>query len=356
MNYRKAVMLQEESIATAGTKVIDFKLKDVISRINIKPKCISTSGTPTAHPATVISKIEIVDGSDVLLSLTGKQARALDFYSQGKPPVDIISYVNDVDLVPMMHLNFGRWLWDTDLAFDPTRFNNPQLKITHNLAAGGIAPDSGTLEVVADCFDEKKPSPVGWLMPKEYYSYTPAASAYEYIDLPTDYPLRMLLLQYLYAGHHLTDGINEIRLSEENDKRIPIDDVTKDLIKYIMNQWGKYEENIVAVTSTGYVTHYATPTYEMHCFGTSSEATENAVYFGEAYGGTFSIKAAGAGLIRLRVSGYLPHGVMAIPFGDILDPSDYYDVTKLGSLELRLKASSSVGGTAQVITEQLRRY
>jgi len=356
MNYRKAVMLTSESIATAGTKVLDFKLKDIISRIMIQTKCMNTSGTPTAHPATIVSKIEIVDGSDVLWSLTGKQCSALNFYATGKPAVDAVAYVNDINNWTVFNINFGRWLHDEELAFDPTRFNNPQLKITHNLAAGGIAPDAGTLEVVADVFDEIKPTPAGWLMAKEYHSYTPEASAYKYIDMPTDYPLRALFLQYLYGGQAPHNGIYEIRLSEENDKRIPIDDLTWDLLKYILDEYGRYEEDVVATTSTSSVTHYVTPTYLTHLFGNDNIAADSYVFFGQSFGGTVGIDASAAGVVRFRASGYCPHGVMPIPFGDKWMPEKWYDVTKLGSLELRLKADATVGGTAQVITEQLRRY
>jgi len=356
MNYRKAVMLTAESIAVAGTRTLEFKLKDIISRIQIQPKCTSSNTTPTAHPASIISKIEIIDGSDVLWSLTGKQCAALNFYSTGKPAVDLITYVNDVDCVPMMNINFGRWLWDEDMAFDPTRFNNPQLKITHNLAAGGLAPDSGTLEVVADVFDEIKPSPQGWLMAKEYHNYTPDAGTYKYIDLPTDYPLRMLLLQYLYDGQAPINGINEIKLSEENDKKIPIDDRTSDILKYTLDEFGTYEENIVATVTASNVTHFVAPTYLTHCFGNPELGTAAYMNFGQSYGGTVNLIGSGTTPARFRASGYCPHGVMAIPFGDKWEPSKWYDVTKLGSLELRLKAGSTVGGTAQVITEQPRRY
>jgi hypothetical protein len=356
MNYRKATMLTAESIASAGVKTLDFKIKDIMSRIMIQTKCMNTSGTPTAHPASVVSKIEIVDGSDVLWSLTGKQASALNFYSNGRPAVDAVTYVNDINQWQVFNINFGRWLFDEDLAFDPTRFNNPQLKITHNLAAGGIAPDAGTLEIVAEVFDELKPAPVGWLMAKEYHSYTPEASAYKYIDMPTDYPLRAMYLQYLYGGQAPQNGIYEVKLSEDNDKKIPFDDLTYDLLKYNLDQFGRYEEDIVATTSTSPVTHYVTPSYLTHIFGNDNIATNSYVFFGQSYGGTVTIDASAAGVVRARASGYCPHGVMPFMFGDKWMPEKWYDVTKLGSLELRLKADATVGGTAQVITEQLRRY
>jgi len=358
MNYRKAIMLTSEACDSAGTKVIDFKGKEIISRIRIQLQLTNNGNTPTAHPAAAISKIELVDGSNVLWSLSGRQCQALNFYGQEKQSVDLINYVDNEMSVPMMNINFGRWLWDEELAFDPTRFNNPQLKITYTLASGGSAPDAGTLEVVADIFDEIKPSPIGWLMAKEYFSYTLVASAKKYIDMPTDYPLRMLMIASLAAGKQPWEQYNEIKISEENDKRIPLDDKTSDLIKYILDEFGTYEEMIHTTIPILDVTHYTAPTYEVNPVFNPCKGEALYPIVGLSYGGTFAIKGSIAGQVKGIVKGYMPHGVMAIPFGDLWDANKWYDVTKLGSWELIITAGSgcTTSSTCQIVTEQLRRY
>lgn len=213
MNYRQAVLLDAETANTAGTKTISKLGVDVISQILIQLKCTNNGSAPTAHPAKAISEIELVDGSDVLWKLSGIQQQALQFFQKGRPSVDIISYVDDNICVAMMELNFGRWLWDEEIAFDPTRFQNPKLKITHNKASGGSTPDAATLEVVANVFDELKPSPVGFLSAKEHYAYSLTSSAKEYVDLPTDMVMRTLMLQSLYDAKQPYEQYNKIRLS-----------------------------------------------------------------------------------------------------------------------------------------------
>src|SRR4030042_2741422 len=194
MNYRLAVLLSHESIATAGTKTIDVTLKDKISRINIQVKATNNGSAPTAHPAAILSKIEVVNGSDVLFGLSGKELLALQFFSTKRTPFCIHSYLDDVMNITAYEIYFGRFLYDPLLALDPAKFTNLQLKITHNLAAGGSVPDAATLEVTADIFDEKAITPVGFLMAKENASSTLSASANEYIDLPVDYAMRQLLI------------------------------------------------------------------------------------------------------------------------------------------------------------------
>ena len=222
MNYRLASLLAAEAITATATKTIDINLANPISRITVQVKGMNSTSVPTAHPAKMVTKIELVDGSDVLLSLSGMEAQALSYYTQGRMPHTVLNYVNNVNAIATYELYFGRSLWDTLLAFDPRKFVNPQLKITHNIAAGGSAPDAGEISVFADAFDEKVIAPMGFLMAKEQYSYTLTASKNEHIDLATDRPYRSLMLMALSAGLMPSSGFDYVKLSEDNDRRVVI--------------------------------------------------------------------------------------------------------------------------------------
>ena len=91
MNYRLATILAREAHAADTTKVIDLNLSDPVSQMIITHESYnSASGTPTAHPSECIAKIELVDGSDVLYLLTGKEAQAADWYHRMKEPLNVI--------------------------------------------------------------------------------------------------------------------------------------------------------------------------------------------------------------------------------------------------------------------------
>ena len=359
MNYRLAQILAEESADTAATKTIPIEIADPISRISIFFRGQNDGDDPLAHPAKMISKIEILDGSDVLMSLSGMQAQALDFYNGSKPIQNKLMYTDGDWSRMIFNLNFGRHLYDPILALDPTKFKNPQLKITHNKALGGCTCDAGYLEVWADCFDEKVVTPEGFLMAKENYSFALTASAYEYIDLPKDYPYRMILVSSLKTRLAVWELFDKIKLSSDNDKRVIIDGDTRQLIKMLDQMFGPYTETIQGIVGAAYNTFYITPTSKCNVVTTGRMGAASYFTTWQTFGGTMEIIANAADQnFQSLAHGYAPHGALAIPFGDLKDPEDWFDVSGIDSLKLRIRGEASVSGspTCDVVIQQLRKY
>ncbi|MCK4822811.1 hypothetical protein KA005_44020, partial [bacterium] len=212
MNYRLATLLDRETADTATTKVVDVSLSEMITAFSIQFRGLNNGNTPTAHPAKMISKIELVDGSDVLDSISGMELQATNISEMGKPIYAELNYIDECYAILALELRFGRNLWDEQLALDPTRFKNLQLKITHNKASGGSVPDAGQLSVLAHVFDEKVINPIGFLTNKEVFAYTLVASAHKYIDLPTDRPIRKIGIKALYTALQPWENVNKVKL------------------------------------------------------------------------------------------------------------------------------------------------
>ena len=358
MKYRLASILSHEDISTAGTKTLDVSLKDVITRINIQVKATNNGSAPTAHPAKIIKKIELVDGSDVLFGLSGQEALALQFFNTRQTPFVVNSYLDNVMNITNYELNFGRYLYDPVVAFNPNKFRNPQLKITHDKVLGGCSPDACTLEVTADVFDQKEADPLGFLMAKENVSYTLSASANEYIDLPTDHLLRKIIIMSLSAGKQPWEQYNTVKLSEDNDKKVPIDDKTSDLLKYFGNLWPPIDEYIVGAALTTTRKFYMMSSYEVIAQAMATDYAAGCMKSDLSYGGQIDIRGSAAANFMARIRGFSPFGSLCIPFGDQANNGDWFDVTGIGNLRLTLKAGSSPGAssTCEVLTEQLRKY
>ena len=355
MNYRIASILAPEAANTAGTKTLDINLADPISRITIQMKGLNNGTVLTAHPAKMISKIEVVDGSDVLFSLSGVECQAVNYYDKGRMPFNVVNYCNDAYAIATFELNFGRFLWDPVLALDPKKFINPQLKITHNLALGGAAPDAAELSVFAHIFDEKAITPVGFLMNKEQYGYTLVASANEHIDLATDYPYRKLLLQSMSTSLQPWEQYNQLKLDQDNGRKVIINDEKVSNLLKLIEGWPIFQETIEAPTKNGTQTIPCSASYERIAALTGMAADADS-YLTQTYGGSIKVADSAAAVIDMIVSGFCPHSTFCLPFGLQDDQADWFDVSGIGSLKLSVKAGGSASGSCEVISQQVRSY
>ncbi|MBW2091023.1 MAG: hypothetical protein JRI34_02715 [Deltaproteobacteria bacterium] len=355
MDYRLASILAPEAASTAGTKTLDINIADVISRISIQFKGLNDGTEPTAHPAKMISKIELVDGSDVLFSLSGVEAQALNYYDQGRMPHNVLNYLNNVYAISTYHLDFGRFLYDEQFALDPTKFTNPQLKISHNKALGGTSPDAGELSIFAHVFDEKKPTPTGFLMSKEQYSYTLVASANEHIDLAVDLPYRKLLIASMATTLQPWQQYNKIKLSQDNDRKVIINgEQTSNLLK-LLRQWPTITENITARLKNGTQTIHCGPSYERLAVLTGMAADSDA-YLTDTYGGAIAIADGAASTANIIVNGLNPHGTFCLPFGKQESIDDLFTPGVNSNLRLSLTAGGSASGSVEITSQQLRPY
>ncbi|MCK5138349.1 MAG: hypothetical protein KAQ85_00770 [Thermodesulfovibrionia bacterium] len=358
MKHRYVELLSAESIATAGTKVLDINLVDAVTRITIQVKKTQTNNAPIAHPAKIISKIELVDGSDVLYSLSGIQSQAVSWYHNRVLPWNSLRYISTVQAIATFHMDFGRNLFDEEIALNPNKFMNLQLKITHNLASGGCTGTVATMAVFAQVFEESV-TPRGFFMHKEIIDLDIAStSAHLYTDLPTDFPIRKLFIASLYPGEQPWESFNKIKLTEDDQKRIIINDMkTSDWLKMVNRQDWIVEE-LMGNDTDGGVAHYITPTYNIgNAIG--SNVSDNAVVVSnDQYGGRITLTGDDAEQTMMLIRGLCPHGAVEFPFGKQEDPGDWYDVhlRKNVKLDITTGSTASTSATIQVFLQQFRTY
>ena len=210
-------------------------------------------------------------------------------------------------------------------------------------------------------FDQKEISPTGFLMHKEIKSYTMTASGHEYTDMPRDYPYRKLFVRCQYPGYEPYIYVDNIKLSEDQDKRIIFNHAPATIERNISENNPMLEELIYFPVKTAATPFYCTPTARtigsVNTWSGTTGAGEIAFYDGDG-GKALAIAATAAKNAQAKVSGWLPHATWEIPFGDQMDMADWYDVEKVGALKADIQASSS--GTSsqsiQLFLQQLRKY
>lgn len=359
MNYRTAKLLAETNYDAAATTTIPINVKDLISRIIIAWRVTMAGHGMNSYPHSDISKIELIDGSEVLHSLSGGENQAVCIYDRKAQTMNHGQHVASCSEYSTYGIDFGRFLNDPHFAFDPTKFKNPQLKITHNHAVCDTGASSGNLEVWAQLFDEKTISPVGFLSTRQIKDFTiSAAGVYDYIELPTDLPLRALFIQGYKIGVEPWYQVIEARLNEDGEKRIPFDWDLEDYHRVRKGWDHAIQEQMIGQAQQTDLTWYVTPTdyYTIPLFGhIEYDSTVHVEDY--AKGGKLTVQSETASTTFLGlVHGWLPNHMFHFPFGDPQDPGDWYDVTKLGSLEMRVKTGTGTSGNIRTSVQQVRTY
>lgn len=361
MNYRLSQIFPQKSYTADFTETIDLDVADPISQLIIELGVVNVGSiAPTAHAIACLTKIELVDGSDVLFSLSGYQAEAVDWYHNLKPRSNYNPYLDGMEVQRFIAINFGRKLWDPVLAFNPKKFKNPQLKLTLDINAGGNAPVTNKLRVWGALFDQKEIDPIGLLMHKEIKNYSMGSASHEYTDLPRDYPYRKLFFRAQSAGTEPGQLISTFKIYEDEGKRIIIDNEIPDMILRTMALSPMISEILYGFVGTTSTYGFCTPTTRVvgnvNRWAATTGLGEIAFYDGD--GGRFKVIAATiTGNMQAHISGWLPHATYELPFGDQDDIEDWFDVSKVGSLKADILSLSGGSGIAcQLFLQQLRKY
>jgi len=364
MNYREAQLLYPQDMTNgAGTVVVDVDVNKPISRINIKFKTTKVLDHMTDAAPANIPKIELVDGSTVLHALSGRENQALAYYSRNHPSMEHGQHLKTQSEEDHYVIDFGRWLWDELLAFDPLRFHNPQIKITYDENVADTSAEVNELAVWAEIFDEKVISPLGFLMAVEHYAYTPGAlNSFELISLPSDRPIRQILVRAHDETFAPWVSVNEARLDEGTLDTIPWDYTNlEDYYRRMKGVWRPITTNFNVALAAGVARVFYIPQtdYYAHVLGEGLGGTAIEMYetLLSSAGGYCSLAGTGQGQLAGHAYGYLPWHCFQFPLGkeDVIE--DWYNPEgKKPRLRLRAGAAGAGASDVQVVLEELYKY
>lgn len=366
MLYRKTFLEERSVIADSGTRTTDISVRDPITALWVEFRATNgASGNRANTLAECVSAIEVVDGADVLYSLDGRQALALTCYHLGHMPNELVAEIPTLTQNLSVLVPFGRYLGDPYLAFDPSRFTNPQVRVKWNLGAvravgaDSFVSNSGTLTVMADVL-EGGPTPTGFLMSKEHYAWAGAASGNAYVDLPTDYPYRGLLVQGLKAATNVFGVLSVVKLSCDAGKHVPFEMRMTDLLRYTSMSHAPfaYKHHVYAKNGDTLYTllkHEEIVNLNPEA-GDTVVAYQNYGYGQGALGVTTGGSAAGAPVnLYAHVSGFAPWANVWIPLGDPDTPDDWFPAPTFGSFRATL-TQAAASANNKVALQQLRGY
>ncbi len=354
MKTRQTTIQANAAHTAATTHIIPIRITDPISRLLIPYGVTVGANTRLGHMSNLFSKIALVDGSDVLLSMTGPQVDGLDRLDNVGSGASFGQNTASVEDFGNLIIDFGRHLYDKELALDPTKFKNLQLQLTTTYTAVEAACTADEFAVQACIMEGLAGGPMGFLMKKEMKSWTAANGAWEYTQLPRDYKYRRLFVQALTSRYGLSAHWSRALLQEDNYKRTPFDVLVDDIVAANGRDYGLISELVSGATSNGVLQQPAAPNYGGSII-VNSTTTYAALEGDNLDGGMYVvISAAGTTDYRGVVVGFAPQGMVAFDLGpkDLIE--DWYDPTQVGSLQLEVLGAGA--RTVRLVTEQLRTY
>lgn len=364
MNRRKTYVENRRVLADSGEITVPLGVRDPVTAIMLEFRATNgVSGNKAVTMADVVSSVEIIDGSRVLVSLTGHQLFALTAYHLGHIPYELITEVpgNTQNLYGVVQ--FGRWLGDKVYALDPARFTNLQIRLKWNLAAVRAVGDTGfvtgslTFTAIADVM-EGAPQPQACLTAKQHYSYTSSASGTAYIDLPIDQRIKAVYLRSYSASGGGWYGVANVKVTADQDKFILIDERKSDLQRLITvsNRPFIYKHFYFAKDGD---TLYPVLKQDESVSLTPESGDNVAAYLNYGIGnGALDLTVGGSAQnsdvdINGEVQGWMPYGVGCIDLGEYDDPDTWFDPTAYNKVQVQIVQDAASAEASLVIEQEM---
>jgi hypothetical protein len=358
MKVRDTYLVKAQTLTDAGTVTIPILkgLKIQHLRVKIGATNGATSNT-VGKLCGMVSKIEVVDGSDLLHSVSMREAQAINCFQNYFFPRKELSAGAAVAIFEEAIVNFGMGYKDRRLYLDTSRFSNPQLRITYALtisATAGFATGTGALSVIARIIEDQAPPYAGFVMAKEVDSWATATSGDHTTLLAFDWPYLALVVAALKTTVDPRTLLTNFKLQRDAGAFIDYDLTSEDVLSDNQAMFGPFEEKFRPLKDTTFTwlsdLYAKTGAWMDICGAVGKGSVTTAV--GESIGGIFTTGEA-VDLMDVNVRGLAPHASFYLPFGDGQTPEDA--LNPAGLKELKLIKSQAVGAAAgTVVALQIR--
>lgn len=368
MKLRDVKIVEETNPDDSGVETYPIDVVDPITELKL---CFGATNGATGpnqnNPINgLIKEFAVVDGSEVITSLNGKELTALYAFDRGELPYSWGQQHGGMEQFAQIPLYFGRSSIDPEYILNPGRFRNPAIRLEWDLAnvspvgANGYGSGTASFFIYAKVMEEGA-TPRGYLMSKMTEEYTSAASGVHTTYLPTDYDIRKLVVRPYAQYVGMDDVITNLKLSIDQDKEVPFDIDSEEFILLMHNWFPEYQFDS---WNEGSVSDQIEHWMGERVFGQATGDTNAKIFAVDGWtDGYYTIQTSedntGVDIPNVQhvisVRGRTPEGCYCYPFGDQDDPDEWLDVRRIGNLRLLL-TQGSAGGNVRVITQQLHPY
>jgi len=366
MRTRDYLLENRDDMGTSGTKVYNLDFTDPISEIGLLFEAtLGASGSQDNPIERNITKIEIVDGGQVLWDLPGELALAYwSHLNQGLAHCWRTSVPNGTPWQPI-DIRFGRHLYDPLFAFNPLAHKNPQLRVTfdeaHIVAAGatGYSSDTFNLSILVKLMEDATP-PEGFLANRLVDAIATVGSGESKHEIPTDKDIRALMVRVYDQGVHHSTSISRYRMSCDGGKFVPFDLFSRNM----RDKMAAYFKPLLIPNQSYCTSGNPYDSWIGDCFEYKVRAHDSGIIAGGAghSGGRTIIHLEdhdgsdpSSKTVYIAVKGLAFHNTQIYPFGRLDFPDDWFKANDYKKIDLFL-TNGATTGEIEVAVQQLHRY
>jgi hypothetical protein len=366
MRTREEYLEKSLTLTDSGTRTINLDFSDPVTEIVLQFDATNGATSNLYNPLRRnVTKVEVIDGGDVLWSAPGHILAGLFAHLHGTVPGEYYTEQGTDSPIEILPIRFGRYINDEMFAFNPRGFRNPQLKIEWNLAnvraVGATGYVTGSLKFTAKAMVmEDVPPPTHLLTAKDVQDFTTAASGDYRLDLPTDYPLRALLIRAYEKGVDLRSSLTNFKLSADGGKFVPFDISSGFLANQMLERLGvlTHSQN-VRLVNDDFVQTYIGLSIQGQVQAQESPyfISTDAWWKSQVFMRVHNQAGAAAGPIRGVVTdfGTCYENCWVMPFGRLNDPESWLQAQAYESLRLYL-TQGNADAAASVLVQEARPY
>ena len=364
VRMRQPYLRHAYALPDAGSHIEDINILDPIMDFYIR--MYATNGSTsnlTNSIIDVLNSIEVIDGSDVLWALDSEEILANQYYHYKESTDMGIDERPDVVQATVFKVPFGIGRMHPDVAFDPTRFANPQLVLDwdlENIRAAGVdafTTDTLHVDIMADVIDEAPARPTGYLMTKQIKEYVATAAAEERTELPVDYAYRTVYVRSFLANKCPVASLEKVEHTINEDKYRPFDIYTDDWEEWLKEWYGMWHQGYWYFVSQGATTRNPYLRANISASLEATVATSDPLLTSLAnceLGITSGLVADTA--FHAKVDGALPFGTWAWPYGDPETPEEWLNFEYTDKSRLKVTSFAAHTPRVQVFLTQHRMY
>jgi len=363
MHYFQQRYLVEASAfpAGAGLLTIDLPNKGLLSGIEIRVAGVNgiSASDPDVWLHDRLKKFEVmVNGSQVVKSLTGTQVKAMMLYKRTPWNSHDEKNMDGASAKEYFFINLGRWYHDLEYMLDLSQVSDPELRVEYDFTLATAAGwTNGTVMtapwpsyyIILHLLRDTAVVPKGYIKTSEIHRYAHAGANNYNMNVPRGPTYSNLYLDSWWRANGLGAVVDHMEVNINSDDIIPIrirpEDWTAMLVRmygamqshqqnqYVHGQQYPFplEESIIQTSDLGLVAvewqyldvwgNFAAPGFKDTATGLTPTA------------GNYNS--------NVMLKGVAPFSVWAIPLFEPWDPDTWIDTSKLGDLWVRMEENAT---------------